>query len=88
MTDEPFTAELTVERYLSGKRIDTFLVRHFRNYTTDRMLRLLRAGQVWINGQRAGADARVYRNQRVKVRLIEPPDKLARSCPRAARHSV
>ncbi len=76
MFNEPFTAELTVERYLSGKRIDTFLVRHFRNYTTDRMLRLLRAGQVRINGQRAEANARVYRNQRVRVRLIEPPDKL------------
>ncbi len=46
----PFIAELVVERYLSGVRIDSFLVRHFRNYTPWRLQRIVTAGQVKIDG--------------------------------------
>ena len=42
----PFQAELIVEPFLSGKRIDTFLARHFRNYSTFRLQRIVRAGEV------------------------------------------
>lgn len=72
----PFTAELTVESYLHGVRIDGFLVRHFRNYTTYRMQRMVRAGAVRIEGAVAAPDDRVYKGQSVAVRLIEPPDHL------------
>jgi 23S rRNA pseudouridine1911/1915/1917 synthase len=72
----PFTAELTVEGYLHGVRIDSFLVRHFRNYTPYRMQRIVRAGQVFIEGVLAESDSRVYKGQSVFVRLIEPPDHL------------
>jgi 23S rRNA pseudouridine1911/1915/1917 synthase len=72
----PFTAELTVESYLHGVRIDSFLVRHFRNYTPYRMQRLVRAGQVRIEGVVAQSDDRVYKGQAVDVRLVEPPDHL------------
>ncbi len=72
----PFQAELIVEGFLSGKRIDTFLVRHFRNYSVFRVQRIVRAGEVWINDVVANNDTRVYKGQRVCVRLIEPPDKL------------
>ncbi len=72
----PFQAELIVDAFLSGKRIDTFLVRHFRNYTPFRMQRIVRAGEVRINDVIADSDTRIYHGQRVSVRLIEPPDKL------------
>ena len=72
----PFTAELLVERYLSGLRIDTFLCRHFRNYSDWRMHRIIRAGQVAVNGVPVELSHRVRFRQRVAVRLIEPPDKL------------
>ncbi len=72
----PFETELTVETALNGKRIDSFLVRHFRNYTSFRMQRLIRAGQIRVDGLVADANQRVYCNQRVAVRLTEPPDKL------------
>jgi 23S rRNA pseudouridine1911/1915/1917 synthase len=72
----PFTAELTVESYLHGVRIDSFLVRHFRNYTPYRMQRMVRAGQVRIEGGIADVEDRVYRGQSVVIRLIEPPDHL------------
>jgi 23S rRNA pseudouridine1911/1915/1917 synthase len=81
-TRYPFTAELIVESYLHGVRIDSFLVRHFRNYTPYRMQRLVRAGQVRIEGVVAETDDRVYRGQSVEVRLLEPPDHLLPPEPR------
>lgn len=74
--DYPFTADLTVENYLHGVRIDSFLIKHFRNYTPFRMQRMVRAGQVRIEGAVAEGSSRVYRGQSVQVRLIEPPDHL------------
>jgi 23S rRNA pseudouridine1911/1915/1917 synthase len=70
----PFRTELIVESFVSGKRIDTFLERHFRNYSSHRLQRIVRAGEVRINDVPADNDSRVYRGQRVEVRLIEPPD--------------
>ncbi len=81
-THYPFTAELIVESYLHGVRIDSFLVRHFRNYTPYRMQRLVRASQVRIEGVVAETDDRVYRGQAVEVRLLEPPDHLLPPEPR------
>lgn len=78
----PFTARLTVENYLHGVRIDSFLVRHFRNYTPYRMQRFVRAGQVRIEGVVAETDHRVYKGQAVEVRLVEPPDHLLPPEPR------
>jgi len=78
----PFSAELVVEPYLRGVRIDSFLVRHFRNYTPYRMQRLVRAGQVRIEGVLAESDSRVYPGQTVSVRLLEPPDHLLPPEPR------
>ncbi|MFM8218993.1 MAG: S4 domain-containing protein, partial [Planctomycetaceae bacterium] len=71
---QPFTASLTVEAYLQGVRIDSFLVRHFRNYTPYRMQRLVRAGQVRVEGIVAETHTRVYKGQQVSVCLLEPPD--------------
>ncbi|HBH52390.1 MAG TPA: RluA family pseudouridine synthase [Planctomycetaceae bacterium] len=81
-SDAPFEAQLTVENYLHGVRIDSFLVRHFRNYTPYRMQRLVRAGQVRIEGVQAESSSRVYRGQAVHVRLLEPPDHLLPAEPR------
>lgn len=72
----PFSAELRVEKYLHGVRIDTFLSRHFRNYTAYRLQRLVRARQVLIDGVSAEPDDRVRVGQTVFVRLLEPPDKI------------
>jgi 23S rRNA pseudouridine1911/1915/1917 synthase len=76
VTSFPFTAELIVERYLSGVRIDSFLARQFRNYTPWRLQRMVAAGQVKIDGTTVAIEERVYHGDTVSVRLIEPPDKL------------
>jgi len=71
----PFHAEVTVEKYLHGVRIDSFLAKHFRNYTAWRIQRLVRAGAVTLDGVTAETDSRVYKGQLVGIRLLEPPDK-------------
>lgn len=79
----PFTAELVVEGYLNGVRIDSFLEKHFRNYTPWRLQRIVRAGMVRVNDEPVRLVYRVGVGQRVTVRLSEPPDKLLRSQPRS-----
>jgi len=69
-------ATAVVEGYLSGTRVDTFLARHLRSYTAWRLHRLVRAGQVTVNGDVAAPDQRVFTGQSVSVRLLEPPDNL------------
>jgi len=71
-----FTARIIVERYLAGVRIDTFLLRHFRNYTPFRMQRMVRAGCVRVDDVPVPIEFRVRRGQQVEAALIEPPDKL------------
>lgn len=78
----PYHAELTVERELSGIRIDSFLIRHFRNYTSWRMQRIVRGGGATINSAPAQETDRVFEGQTISVRLIEPPDKLLSASPR------
>lgn len=68
--------EFVVEPYLSGVRVDSFLAKHLRNYTTWRLHRMVVAGMVEVNQQPAEATQRVFRGQAVRVRLTEPPDKL------------
>jgi 23S rRNA pseudouridine1911/1915/1917 synthase len=77
----PYSAELVVERELSGVRIDSFLVKHFRNYTPWRMQRIVRAGGAAINHAPAAGSDRVFEGQTVSVRLLEPPDKLLAADP-------
>ena len=72
----PFRVEVIVEPYLSGVRIDSFLIKHLRNYTPFRMQRIVRAGAACVDDVPVRIDQRVFARQRVSVALIEPPDKL------------
>ncbi len=73
--------EFIVEPYLSGVRIDSFLSKHLRNYTRWRLSRMVRTGAVCVNNVTASTDQRVFRSQSVRLRLIEPPDKLLTPSP-------
>ena len=57
-------------------RIDSFLIRHFRNYTSWKMQRIVRAGGATIDCAPATETDRMHTGQRVRIRLLEPPDKL------------
>jgi 23S rRNA pseudouridine1911/1915/1917 synthase len=72
----PFTATFTVEKYLHGSRVDTFLERQLRNYTIWRMQRMVSAGCVRVQDVVVSLDRRVFGGERVTIRLIEPPDKI------------
>lgn len=76
MPEYPPTVKCIVEPYLSGVRIDSFLVKHLRNYTPWRINRMVTAGLAQIDYQPANPDERVFRGQCVSLRLAEPPDKL------------
>ncbi|HUG91062.1 MAG TPA: RluA family pseudouridine synthase [Planctomycetaceae bacterium] len=72
----PLRLRLVVEHELRGVRIDSFLMKHLRNYTRYRLQRMVQAGLVKANDSTAALDQRVYRGQRIEITLIEPPDKL------------
>ncbi len=77
----PLRLEFTVEKSLSGVRIDSFLGRHLRNYTPFRLQRMIRAGLASRNGGVLELEARVFAGQVIAFRPIEPPDKLLESAP-------
>ena len=74
---------LTVEPYLNGVRVDSFLSRHLRNYTNFRIQRMVHTGQVRISDATVPLSQRVFVGQTVGVRLVEPPDKLYEAQPLA-----
>ncbi len=76
----PLTVECIVEPYLSGVRVDSFLAKHLRNYTSWRLHRMVCAGLVRVDDQTVEAMARVFAGQHVAIRLVEPPDKLLEPC--------
>lgn len=79
--DQPYFAEFIVEHYLQGVRVDSFLLRHLRNYTPYCMQRMIRAGFAKVDGVAVPIEHRVRRGETVSIRLIEPPDKLLASEP-------
>jgi len=58
------------------ERIETFLIRQFRNYTIFRMQRMVSGGAVKIRNRPTLVGERVRTGDEVKILLIEPPDKL------------
>lgn len=70
-----------VEAALSGVRIDSFLVKHLRNYNSWRIQRIVRAGGVTINHVLAAPTDRVFTGQHIGIRLLEPPDKVLEPYP-------
>ncbi|MCA8993654.1 MAG: RluA family pseudouridine synthase [Planctomycetaceae bacterium] len=72
----PPKLSLTVDALSHGKRIDTFLERQLRNYTSWRLQRIIRSGAATIDHMLASQTDRVFRGQTVGIELLEPPDKL------------
>lgn len=72
----PITLEFQVEDYLDGVRVDTFLGKQLRNYSTQRIARMVAAGAVTINHATVPIERRVFYGESIAIRLLEPPDKL------------
>jgi 23S rRNA pseudouridine1911/1915/1917 synthase len=73
----PFTCEFIVEPFFSGKRIDTFLGKHLRNYSTFRLQRMIKAGCCSVNDIPTENSYRVRPNELVRIKLVSPPDHVA-----------
>lgn len=61
----------------AGQRIDNFLLRHFKSVPRSRVYRLLRRGEVRVNGRRIGAEYRIEEGDEVRL----PPVRIATDPP-------
>lgn len=75
--DGPLVCEFIVEAFFRGKRVDTFLGKHLRNYSPFNLQRMIRAGCVAINDVPVETEYRVRPGELVRIRLISPPDRVA-----------
>lgn len=69
----PGVTMLMVDAESGGQRLDNFLLRHLKGVPKTHVYRLIRSGQVRVNGGRAGADARLQPGDLVRV----PPVRVA-----------
>ncbi|MCA9080445.1 MAG: RluA family pseudouridine synthase [Planctomycetaceae bacterium] len=65
-----------VDADASGIRIDSFLARQLRNYSSWRLQRIVREGGVRVDWALASQTDRVFAGQQITITLLEPPDKL------------
>ena len=86
MAAQPYSAagsgvqHLAVDENSAGQRLDNFLQRHMKGVPKSHIYRLIRSGQVRVDGRRAQADTRLESG--VQVRL--PPVRVAQpDAPRA-----
>ena len=68
--------QFLVDAASHGRRIDSFLERQLRNYTSWKLQRMIREGAARIDEALAEQTDRVFVGQLVRIQLLEPPDKL------------
>lgn len=56
-----------VEEGEAGQRLDKYLARRLSDVPRTRIFRIIRRGEVRVNGRRAGPDVRLNLNDRVRV---------------------
>lgn len=77
----PAVRMLTVDEDAGGgQRLDNFLLRHFRGVPKSHLYRLIRSGQVRINGGRCRPDDRLDPGDIVRVPPVIVPDAQAQAC--------
>ena len=72
-------ARLSVDENSAGQRIDNFLARLLKGVPKSHVYRILRSGEVRLNGKRVGPDARLAAGDTVRV----PPIRTATQSSRA-----
>jgi 23S rRNA pseudouridine955/2504/2580 synthase len=71
---------LAVDAESAGQRLDNFLLRHLKGVPKTLVYRIIRRGEVRVNGARASAETRLCAGDDVRV----PPVRLAERAPAAA----
>ena len=72
--------EVTIDEASAGQRIDNFLAKTLKGVPKSHLYRILRSGEVRVNGRRAGPDTRLAEGDRVRlppVRLGDAPSPAA-----------
>ncbi len=59
--------EVRIDESADGQRIDNFLVRTLKGVPKSHLYRILRSGEVRVNGRRAGPDFRLSEGDRVRL---------------------
>ena len=74
-------SEVAIDEAAAGQRLDNFLARTLKGVPKSHLYRIVRSGEVRVNGRRAGPDARLAEGDRVRI----PPIRTAQpSSPAAA----
>ena len=69
--------EFIVEFFFQGKRIETFLGKHLRNWSPWALQLMIKAGCVSVNDTPADCSYRVQPGEIVRIKLVSPPDRVA-----------
>lgn len=69
----PSVRRLAVDEESAGQRLDNFLLRHLKGVPKTHVYRVIRSGEVRVNGGRAQADTRLQNGDEVRV----PPVRMA-----------
>ncbi len=72
----------------AGQRLDNFLMRHLRSVPRSAVYRLLRTGQVRVNGGRAKPDRRLESGDQVRIPPVKMEEKTAPGTPSAAQRAL
>lgn len=70
---DPGVRHVTIDRRHAGQRLDNFLIRELKGVPRSRIYRILRKGEVRINGGRARPDYRLEEGDQVRL----PPVRVA-----------
>ncbi|UCH52664.1 MAG: 23S rRNA pseudouridine(955/2504/2580) synthase RluC [Pseudomonadota bacterium] len=67
---------IEVDSHHTGQRLDNFLIRTLKGLPKSRVYRLLRKGEVRVNGGRVGPDYRLEEGDRIRIPPVRmaPPD--------------
>jgi 23S rRNA pseudouridine955/2504/2580 synthase len=74
--------EVAIDEASAGQRLDNFLVKTLKGVPKSHLYRIVRSGEVRVNGKRAGPDARLAEGDRVRlppIRTGEAPSPAART---------
>ena len=83
---ERYTAvqHLEVSPEEAGQRLDNFVHRHLAGLPRSRLYRLIRKGEVRVNGRRASPETRLEPHDRIRLPPVRLPSVGARALPGAA----
>ncbi|MBU3724256.1 MAG: RluA family pseudouridine synthase [Burkholderiaceae bacterium] len=76
-TPAPAVQQWLVGAEYAGQRIDNFLLARLKGVPKTRIYRMLRTGEVRVNGGRVGSDYRVQEDDRLRI----PPIRVAANAP-------